>query len=648
VPAIPLGVRDRDRRPGPIGPAVGWAAVLVALVLAASPLASGYFDFSVWGPLALGAIVILVVVARVARPRLGRRALLAGSGLGILISLSAASLLWAVSKESAWTAVNRLAFYGVLFAIVLLAVRDRRTGRIVMLILGSAALATSLWLCVSLLLGGSQGAFLTRRLNAPIGYINGTAGLLVMGIWPWLAYAETAPRRVLRAAALAGAALIAGPLVLTQSRAVIPAMALSAALVLLCAPERTRRAVNLMIAGASVALALPWTLAVYSTGGVMARSLSPGHGLLRSAAAAMLLTALGAGLVHFALSGLAARVAPQRRQRAQQLLGRALVVASIASIGVGSVLGAPWVSRQYRSFTALHVNQDASVRFIDASGFRYDLWRVAVREFRSRPFGGLGAGNYDVEYYRLRNNPEYVLVPHSLELQMAAELGIGGVLALLLFCGAIVSSGFARRGTLASEDRMIRLAALGMFVAWLVDTSVDWLYDIPGLTGMAIVAAALLVAPGAHGGGRRIMGRGRQAAFVLGLGILALLAASVGRQYAASRYAQAGASQAVHSPQRAIGTLRQAAQLDPYSLSTLYSLSAAYARLNDYPRARAALLLATRREPHNYVPPALLGDLAMRRGDYRRATAEYRSALALNPLDPVLRQAELGAQAAAR
>jgi Flp pilus assembly protein TadD len=70
--------------------------------------------------------------------------------------------------------------------------------------------------------------------------------------------------------------------------------------------------------------------------------------------------------------------------------------------------------------------------------------------------------------------------------------------------------------------------------------------------------------------------------------------------------------------------------------------------MNDYPRARGALLLATRREPHNYVPPALLGDLAMRRGDYPLATVEYRRALALNPRDPVLRQAELGAQAAAR
>ena len=73
----------------------------------------------------------------------------------------------------------------------------------------------------------------------------------------------------------------------------------------------------------------------------------------------------------------------------------------------------------------------------------------------------------------------------------------------------------------------------------------------------------------------------------------------------------------------------------------------AYARLDDYSGARATLQIAARREPHNYVPPALLGDLAMRRGYYRLAAAEYRRALALNPRDPELILAERDARTAA-
>jgi O-antigen ligase len=332
-------------------------------------------------------------------------------------------------------------------------------------------------------------------------------------------------------------------------------------------------------------------------------------------------------------------------RRAGAGLLAASVVALVGAVGLG--VGTGWFAREYRAFTALHVNQTAAVRFVDAGGFRYDLWRVAVREFRSHPFGGVGAGNYDTDYYRLRKNPEYVVQPHSIELQMAAELGVVGLLAFLLFCGAIFHAGFARRGTLAAGDPLIRIAALGVFTAWLVDTSVDWLYDIPGLAAAAIVAAALLVAPpetsppSGDADRRRGRGRGRagQAALVAGFAAIALLAASVGRQYAATRYMVAGQHQIASAPRQAIDKLREAARLDPYSVSTLYLLSAAYARLDDYQHARDALLLASAREPHNYVPPALLGDLATRRGDRAAALASYQRTLALNPRDPDLQRA---------
>jgi tetratricopeptide (TPR) repeat protein len=130
---------------------------------------------------------------------------------------------------------------------------------------------------------------------------------------------------------------------------------------------------------------------------------------------------------------------------------------------------------------------------------------------------------------------------------------------------------------------------------------------------------------------------------VTGFVALALLAASVGRQYVAARYAKAGAERIARAPGSALGPLRKAVQLDPYSLTTLYSLAAAYAELNQYSRSRATLLLAAEREPHNYVTFALLGDLATRHGDSAVAAGEYRRALELNPRDPIVRQAALHA-----
>lgn len=69
-----------------------------------------------------------------------------------------------------------------------------------------------------------------------------------------------------------------------------------------------------------------------------------------------------------------------------------------------------------------------------------------------------------------------------------------------------------------------------------------------------------------------------------------------------------------------------------------YLRAAAYARLDDYQRARASLVEATRREPHDYVPWALLGDLATRRGDRALARRYYRRAVELNPRDTRLRE----------
>ena len=551
---------------------LGLAALLVAAVIAFSPLASGYYNFTSWGPLGLGGVVILVGLAFAARPAFTRLGVTAAAGLGALLALSFASMMWAESRDSAWTDSNRLALYCVLFAIGLLAVRERRSARGVMLILGAPALLTSVVLAFVLAAGGGAGAFLDGRLDSPIGYINGTAGLMVMGIWPFMALAETAEQRLVRALGLAGAAAIAATAVTTQSRAIVPALLLATVLVLIAAPGRARRGVNLLLIAAGVAAGLHWTLAVYSSTGPTQSLPVPGH-TLRSAGLAILLAAILVFALSLAAERVVERVPPIRRQSQGRRLGQALLIATVLAIAAAAIAGHNKVAQQWDAFTQLNPEQSAPNRFLDAGGFRYDLWRIAVDEFRDNPLGGVGAGSYDSSYYRLRHNPQSVIQPHSLELQMAAELGIFGLVALLVFCGAILTAGLTRRRwTLAAGDPMIRIGALGMFSAWLGATSFDWLYDIPGLAGIAILAAALLVVPAPAAGtqaGGPILGsresaadgrrraRGIQAAMVVGLGVLALLAASIGRQYAAARYAADGAAKASTAPARAISSLRR-------------------------------------------------------------------------------------------
>jgi len=520
-----------------------------------------------------------------------------------------------------------------------------------MAVLGLPALISSLVLAAEFAAGGGGGAFLQGRLDSPMGYINGTAGLLVMGIWPWLGLAESVKTRGLRAAAISAAALIASTAVLTQSRAIVLATLATVVLVLIAAPGRTRRGVNLLIVVAGVAATAHWTLDVYSSTGP-SQLLAPSGRAIQHAGFAL----LGAALIGFALkwgaSAVSERLAPARRDRIVRDLGRGLLAGAVVVVLAGVATEHHRIATQWHDFTALKAEKASSDRFLAiGGGYRYDLWRIALDEFKDDPLGGVGAGNYADQYYARRHQLEDVTVPHSLELQMLAELGIGGAIGLLLFLVPVLGAGVTRRRrTLASGDPALKIAALGMFTAWLAATSVDWLYDIPGLAGMAMLAAAVLVVPArpvdagnsvytAHRVAAPPRTRRQQATLVGALGVLALIAASLGRQYVATLYSNSGQGLVSRQPVKALHKLRTAEQLDPWSMQTQYAVASAYARLNDYAAARDALVRAEQLEPENYVPPALLGDIATRAGDHATALASYRRALRLDPLEPALQQA---------
>lgn len=630
------------------------AAVAIAAALACSPLAFGYYDLTAWAPLGLGVAVLLVMLA-LGRKRglsgVGGSATTAAWGMAALVLLSFASILWAESRESAWTSANQLAVYAAVFAVGLVAIRTRTTAWSTMVILGLPALITAMVLAAQFLIGGGAGAFLGGRLNAPIGYANGTAALLLMGSWPWLGLAERLRSRWWRGASIGAAALVASTALLTQTRAIVLAAAASIVLTLLRRPGRTRRSANLLIVLASVAAAAHWTLRVYGSTGP-AHMLAPDAATLRGAGLAVLGAAglaflLDAGLTDRALArARGMRPGHKRHRLVTALLLLALVLSAGATVERQPILA------QWHDFTTLDDAAASGNRFLSlGGGARYELWRVAVDEFAGDPIGGIGAGNYADQEFRLRRQLEHVTSPHSLELQMLAELGIGGALGLLLFAVPVLACGVSRTANrLGTGDSGLTTAALGMFTVWLAGTSVDWLYDIPGLTGMAMLAATVLLAPAAAPaaapdiGGRpppwrSLVLRHRWAPVALTLGIVTLLVASVGRQYVATLYRDSGASLAHKHPLDALRKLRTAEELDPWSLATQYTVASAYARLNDYPAARAALLRAERLEPENYVPPALLGDIAVRAGLEQTALLEYRRALQLDPLDRSLRRA---------
>jgi hypothetical protein len=220
---------------------------------------------------------------------------------------------------------------------------------------------------------------------------------------------------------------------------------------------------------------------------------------------------------------------------------------------------------------------------------------------------------------------------------MLAELGLPGVLGLLVLVGgAGWAVARARR-----RDAALTVALAGTFAVWLLQTSVDWVYTMPGLTGIALLAAAGLCALAGRtpetapprAGTRPSRGRLTRAWTVGVIGLVAVGAPSVARQYLAQERGDQAAAVLNADPTAALQDTASALRLDRSRVETYYTRAAAFARLGYYADARATLLAAVRIEPLNYVPWALLGDLATRRGDAVAASAAYGRAQSLDPRD---------------
>ena len=100
--------------------------------------------------------------------------------------------------------------------------------------------------------------------------MNGQAGYFLLGFWPCIALAEQARSRVLAGLGAAFALVLASLMLLSQTRGVIPALVVSAVVVLAVVPGRPRRVWALVaVAIGLVAIAGP-LLDVY-------RDLPPGR-----------------------------------------------------------------------------------------------------------------------------------------------------------------------------------------------------------------------------------------------------------------------------------------------------------------------------------------------------------------------------------
>jgi tetratricopeptide (TPR) repeat protein len=188
----------------------------------------------------------------------------------------------------------------------------------------------------------------------------------------------------------------------------------------------------------------------------------------------------------------------------------------------------------------------------------------------------------------------------------------------------------------------------GAAADWVVQTSVDWIHLLPGVSAIALLLIGLLVrrpaatepgttapAPpaGVAPGRPRVRTALVSAAVALALVVTAL---SLSRQGLADYFRNQAQDALATNPADALRQADSSLRLDGDAVASYYVRAAALARFNRGPEASTALVTAAAKEPRNFLTWALLGDLAVRRRQLRLAKAYYTRAHMLNPRDETL------------
>jgi O-Antigen ligase len=617
---------------------------LAGLGCGLSPAFYGYFDLSVWGPLGLGLVIVALALlcARQGVPT-GIRAL-AVAGLLAFGAWCLLSIGWAESGDRALVEGDRWIVYGLYFLLLVLLVSDRRDAEVLLAATAAGIVGIAIYDVLRLLGSDNRAMFSGTRLLEPLGYVNGLGGYFLLGFWPLAAVAERVRQPLLAGAAAGAATLLASLVVLTDSRGTLFAFAASALLLLLLLPGRNRRAWLLLLVVGAVAVA--WGSLTDVTQALPNPIANPDSGTIRKGAeVAMLVSAAVAiawALANWAINHLVGREASLDRRISRisaTVLGAIVLVSLVgAAITVNDPVGR--VSNQYEAFTKLEPTVNGASRFTSGGGNRYDYWRIAWHQFTADPLNGLGAGNFDRTYYLERQTDEDVRQAHSIELQTLGETGLVGALLLGSFFVAVFLGAW-RRAAVSRVDPGeigVTVAALGIFAVWLAQTSVDWLHLIPGLTGIALAGGAVLLRANSPNGTSDAGLRGLPAwTLAVAVALAGLAIVFIGRPTMAEHLRSNARGELRSNPEGALRSAEESLSLNADSVQGYYLKAAAMARLHAFLPAKQALGEAIRREPHDYVTWALLGDLLTRRGAIDPAMSAYGRASALNPRDRSLR-----------
>lgn len=554
------------------------------------------------------------------------------------------SSIWSTTPEGSVADLGRVTTYLGVFALAL-SIRGAKGARRMVSALGAATVVIAAVALLSRLHPALFPAahetveFLGRsreRLAYPLGYWNGVASLVSIGI-PLVLYAATSARALIFRG-LAAAALPAMGLTvyLTFSRGGTLTALIALGLFLALAHDRLPRIATTLVAaaGAAILIAATGQRDALDAGLGSPASIDQGNQML----AMTLVVCAGVGLIQVGLS-LALRAGPRpawskpSRRASAVAVGAGVAVVLIA----GMAAGAPGrASDAWHEFKAAENPNHGSARLESfSSNGRWPLWNAALKENASATIAGHGSGSFEVWWAQHGTGGDFVRDAHSLYLETLGELGIVGFALLVSFLGWVLVVGAMRYRDAASARRTQLAAALAGCAAFCVGASYDWLWELAVIPIAFLLLASVLVSAGDRP--RRAPPPLRLRLAGVGLSIAAMVA--IAMPLSATASIQDSQRQAKSADLTvALKSARDARGVEPFAAEPRVQEALVLEAQGQLDEAAAAIAEANRLEPDEWRAWVVRSRLEAERGHATAAVAAYRKARSLNPRSRLFEQ----------
>jgi hypothetical protein len=565
------------------------------------------------------------------------------------------SSLWAPSAEAAFSDGNRALLYlGVYVLVVLLTSRRDLAlwcNGLALAIVGVAAVALISRMFPGVFPDRGLTTFLPSsitRLSFPLGYWNGLATFVALAIPLLLRIAVVSRESVIRSFALAPFPLVAAAIYLTSSRGGVIAAAVGTAVFVGLAERRWRAVAAAAVAAVGSAAAVVILLQFDElVDGPLGTALVRRQG--RDAAALLVVACAATAALHWGSSHVVLGRFRPRPEVARVAAAVAAVTVLAAAVAVHPVRQVEAFKRPPAAVQRIQPHDFVRSHLLSGSGNgRWQWWSTAIDQWKEHPLVGQGAGSFEQWWSEHASFTYFVRDAHSLYVETLGELGlVGFVLVLALVVGG-VSIG-VRRALVGEGDAQVSTAALtAVFAAYAVAAGIDWMWELPAVTVVAVLALGLVTGPATQDAALPRLARHDElpplgTRYRFGLGVAALLVAwaAVGAQLI-PLLAQRAIARSEAAIERgdladAEGEATAARHIQPWAASPYLQLALVAEDRGQLMQARLRIDQAIERDSRSWRLWLVAARIDTKLGDVRRAAASLRRAIELNPRSPLFK-----------